>query len=336
MSGRRTRCRCRIARSQRWPSGASSGRRAASESRRSARCSASCPATGTARTPISASGSRASSTRTRMRAKVVHRDSLAGSPRRCRADCARRAAERGQVVAAAGAVADPDQDRRLRLHDAPTRAGADADRRRARPARRDPGADRRRARGPRRRPGAARRPPERGRDRLLPRGERARRRRSTSCAREVAAAGIEKPAIVALTKADELTDEELERCGRARGSGVVAVSVLDDASLDRLREAIWALTGLIRVFSARRRSGRRRAVRAADRRDGRRRRGPRPPRARRGVHRRADLGRVGAVRRPACRARARGRGRRRRRGGDAVGRSLREPGVATDGRSAER
>ena len=31
-------------------------------------------------------------------------------------------------------------------------------------------------------------------------------------------------------------------------SGVLAVSVLDDASLDRLREAIWALTGLIRVF----------------------------------------------------------------------------------------
>jgi ribosome-interacting GTPase 1 len=29
---------------------------------------------------------------------------------------------------------------------------------------------------------------------------------------------------------------------------VVAVSVLDDESLDRLREAIWRLTGLIRVF----------------------------------------------------------------------------------------
>ena len=30
--------------------------------------------------------------------------------------------------------------------------------------------------------------------------------------------------------------------------GVLGVSVLDDASLDRLREAIWALTGLICVF----------------------------------------------------------------------------------------
>ena len=34
---------------------------------------------------------------------------------------------------------------------------------------------------------------------------------------------------------------------------VVPVSVLDDASLDRLREAIWGLTGLIRVFPRTRR-----------------------------------------------------------------------------------
>ena len=32
---------------------------------------------------------------------------------------------------------------------------------------------------------------------------------------------------------------------------VVAVSVLDDASLDRLREAFWSLTGLIRVWPRR-------------------------------------------------------------------------------------
>ena len=125
-----------------------------------------------------------------------------GAPRGCGADRARRAAERRQVVAAAGALVDPDQDGRLRLHDAATRPGADADRRRPRPARRDPGADRRRARGPRRRPGAARRAPQRGRDRLLPRGRRAARALDGR-AREVAAAGIEKPAIVALTKADE-------------------------------------------------------------------------------------------------------------------------------------
>src|SRR5688572_5115681 len=59
---------------------------------------------------------------------------------------------------------------------------------------------------------------------------------------EVAAAGIEKPAILALTKADELDD------AAAAAEGAVLVSVLDDASLDRLREAIWSLTGLIRVF----------------------------------------------------------------------------------------
>ncbi|HEY7177943.1 MAG TPA: GTPase [Gaiella sp.] len=71
--------------------------------------------------------------------------------------------------------------------------------------------------------------------------------------REVAAAGIEKRAILALTKADELADGELDRAvgnarlGPTRWLGVVPVSVLDDESLDRLREAIWSLTGLIRV-----------------------------------------------------------------------------------------
>ena len=72
--------------------------------------------------------------------------------------------------------------------------------------------------------------------------------------REVAAAGIEKRAILALTKADELEDDGLEHAiGAARGEStqgleaVVAVSVLDDASLARLRDAIWGLTGLIRV-----------------------------------------------------------------------------------------
>jgi len=55
------------------------------------------------------------------------------------------------------------------------------------------------------------------------------------------AAGIELPAIVAATKTDEappFTHRELE---------VVPVSVLDDASLDLLRAAVWRLTGLIRV-----------------------------------------------------------------------------------------
>jgi small GTP-binding protein len=60
--------------------------------------------------------------------------------------------------------------------------------------------------------------------------------------REVAAAGIELPALLATTKCDEAPPpEHLEL-------PIVPVSVLDDASLDRLREALWALTGLIRVY----------------------------------------------------------------------------------------
>jgi small GTP-binding protein len=58
---------------------------------------------------------------------------------------------------------------------------------------------------------------------------------------EVGAAGIELPAIVAATKTDEappFAHPELD---------VVPVSVLDDASVDRLRDELWALTGLVRV-----------------------------------------------------------------------------------------
>lgn len=58
--------------------------------------------------------------------------------------------------------------------------------------------------------------------------------------RELDAAGIDLPSIVALTKADEPHDLRLE--------AAVSVSVLDDASLDRFRLALWDLTGLIRVF----------------------------------------------------------------------------------------
>ena len=65
---------------------------------------------------------------------------------------------------------------------------------------------------------------------------------------EVAAAGIDRPSIVALTKADEVEASALERL---RSASSLAVSVLDDESLDRLREAIWGLTGLIRVFPRR-------------------------------------------------------------------------------------
>jgi small GTP-binding protein len=58
---------------------------------------------------------------------------------------------------------------------------------------------------------------------------------------EVAAAGIELPALLAATKCDEAPPPEL------RDLRVVPVSVLDDESLDRLRDELWALTGLVRV-----------------------------------------------------------------------------------------
>jgi small GTP-binding protein len=65
---------------------------------------------------------------------------------------------------------------------------------------------------------------------------------------EVRAAGIDKPTLLAVTKLDEAGEGALERLATAADLPVVGVSVLDDASLDALREAIWGLTGLIRVW----------------------------------------------------------------------------------------
>ncbi len=66
---------------------------------------------------------------------------------------------------------------------------------------------------------------------------------------EVAAAGIDKPAIVAATRMDEAQAGDLDRCRAAVPElEVIPVSVLDDVSLDALREAIWRLTGLNRVY----------------------------------------------------------------------------------------
>jgi small GTP-binding protein len=59
---------------------------------------------------------------------------------------------------------------------------------------------------------------------------------------EVAAAGIELPALLAATKCDEAPPPEHPELR------VMAVSVLDDSSLDRLREELWAMTGLVRVY----------------------------------------------------------------------------------------
>jgi small GTP-binding protein len=59
--------------------------------------------------------------------------------------------------------------------------------------------------------------------------------------REVAAAGIELPSLLAATKSDEAQPPA------QRELRVVPVSVLDDASLDRLRDELWGLTGLVRI-----------------------------------------------------------------------------------------
>jgi small GTP-binding protein len=65
---------------------------------------------------------------------------------------------------------------------------------------------------------------------------------------EVALAGIEKPAFLAATRADEASPEAIERLRAAVADlEVVPVSVIDEASLTAFRDAAWRLTGLIRV-----------------------------------------------------------------------------------------
>jgi small GTP-binding protein len=65
---------------------------------------------------------------------------------------------------------------------------------------------------------------------------------------EVDAAGIEKPALVAATRADEAGHGAVTRLAAAfPDHDVLAVSILDDRSLEAFREAVWRLTGLIRV-----------------------------------------------------------------------------------------
>jgi small GTP-binding protein len=65
---------------------------------------------------------------------------------------------------------------------------------------------------------------------------------------EVVAAGIDKPSILAATQADEALDEAIARLAAAFPDlPVVSVSVLDEDSLEAFRQAVWSLTGLIRV-----------------------------------------------------------------------------------------
>jgi small GTP-binding protein len=66
---------------------------------------------------------------------------------------------------------------------------------------------------------------------------------------ELDAAGIDLPAVVAATKSDDAGPGDAAALRRAVGDmAVVEVSVLDDASLDALRDAVWSLTGLVRVW----------------------------------------------------------------------------------------
>jgi len=67
--------------------------------------------------------------------------------------------------------------------------------------------------------------------------------------RELDASGISLPALLAATKADEAPPGTAERLAREfPDREVVSVSVLDDRSLEAFREAVWRLTGLVRIY----------------------------------------------------------------------------------------
>jgi small GTP-binding protein len=66
---------------------------------------------------------------------------------------------------------------------------------------------------------------------------------------EVAAAGIDKPALLAITKMDEAADGALAAVRAAVPDlPVIGVSIIDDDSLAAFKQAVWGLTGLIRVY----------------------------------------------------------------------------------------
>jgi ribosome-interacting GTPase 1 len=62
---------------------------------------------------------------------------------------------------------------------------------------------------------------------------------------EVHAAGIDLPAAIAATKCDEADGAALRAAFPELD--VVEVSVLDDGSLERLRDLLWRMTGLVRI-----------------------------------------------------------------------------------------
>jgi small GTP-binding protein len=63
---------------------------------------------------------------------------------------------------------------------------------------------------------------------------------------ELDEAGIDRPAVMVATKADEL-DGTAELRAAFPDLEVIGVSVLDEPTLELLRDAIWRLTGLVRV-----------------------------------------------------------------------------------------
>jgi small GTP-binding protein len=66
---------------------------------------------------------------------------------------------------------------------------------------------------------------------------------------EVESAGIELPSLVAATKSDEATADDLDSLRSIIPDlDVVPVSIIDDESLERLKSRVWELTGLIRVY----------------------------------------------------------------------------------------
>lgn len=66
---------------------------------------------------------------------------------------------------------------------------------------------------------------------------------------EVTTAAIDLPAMLAATKMDEAGEHDLERLRASVPElPVVGVSIIDDDSLEAFKEAVWRLTGLIRVY----------------------------------------------------------------------------------------
>jgi ribosome-interacting GTPase 1 len=65
---------------------------------------------------------------------------------------------------------------------------------------------------------------------------------------EVGLAGIDAPSFIAATRADEVPPGAVDALARTfPGETVIGVSVLDEAALERFRDEVWRLTGLIRV-----------------------------------------------------------------------------------------